>query len=480
MFGISLRRRDAADDGQAVNGHDHDQAKAPLSPWTEGSGVREIRHYRVSPKGRPDRGDRLSGALLVTAGVIISAALAGAAVVAYDAQMRFAAANLPADHAAVSAPIVAALPDAGWVAMALVALVAALRGRSSLRARIGVLIFFGLSLGAQLLYAAPTVPSILVAVIAPVSLAWMLETLIVEVRRWAAARTGLDVSETPILTALLAGAWRLLRGLVGLMLWGIRLLLDRRGTWGGVRDWVLDTAPLAPGRTRASLAAAAALEQAGAAERQAELTAARADELVAAERAEMAARLDQVEAQIKAERAQLQEAQRDLAERLAETERAARDEERTAAAEQLAELRTELTEVRADADQERDRLVATVEAVREAERARSRKALAAERAEMDLVVESLRLAREECNRLAELASVPTGKARLLALYDRLQGVDSRYGDLDQAAALARELYEQAGLRSEGTARSYLYEHIKSSKADQMSVQGGMIEAGSQS
>ncbi|MBB4920883.1 DUF2637 domain-containing protein [Streptosporangium saharense] len=484
MFNISLRRRNRADDGERpVNGHDHEIQ--PLTPWTGGDGVREIRHYRVSPRATANEagsdrkagpGGRLAGGLLVAAGVIIAAALVGAGYVSYEAQRKFAAAHLTDQaDADLAARIIAALPDAGWIAMALVALVAALLGRSSARARLGVVLFFALSLGAQLMYAPRTPEGILVAVIAPVALAWMLESLIVEVRRWAAARQGLDIAETPILTAVAGGLWRLLRGLVGLLLWGVRLLLDKRGTWGGVRDWVLDTAPLAPGRTRASMAAAAALEQAVSAEKQAELERAHAGELVERERTEMAARLDQMEAQVRAEREQLQEAQQDLDRRLAETEQAARAEVRAAADAEVADLQTALAEIRAEIHRERTRFAAEVSSVREAERAEARALADRMQADLDRAHRQLNAQREECARLAELASVPTGRARLIALYDRLQGVDSRYGDPAQAAALARELYEQAGLKSEGTARTYLYEHIKSGLTARMSVAGGIIE-----
>lgn len=421
MFNISLRRGGSAEPPPHVNGS-HPE-REPLAPWSPAEGVREIRHYKVSPRGASDEGrDRLSGGLLVGAGVIIAVALIGAGYVSYDAQRRFAVAHL-ADHSDTSARIIAALPDAGWIAMALVALVAALRGRSSLRARIGVLLFFGLSLGAQLMYAPATTAGRLVAIIAPISLAWMLETLIIEVRRWAAARRSLDVDETPILTGVLLGAGRALRGLVGLALWMIRLLLDRRGTWGGVRDWVLDTAPLAPGRTRASLTAAAALKQATSAEQIAQQA-----------RDEATRQVAEITAAVEGERAE-------LAERIAETERTAREAEREQAAAALAELRAALHAARDEAER-----------------------LEAER-----------------QRLAALAAVPTGRARLIALYERLrEAKDPRYMDRAAAAEVARELYEAAGLRSEGTARTYLYDHIKAAPAAEMSPAGGMIEARSTS
>jgi hypothetical protein len=215
------------------------------APWSEPEdGVREVRVYGVGAERR----DLLSGGLLWSAGAIITAALGGAAYVAYQSQRVFAFAHNHHDlHRAV---ITAALPDAGWVSMALVALVAALRGRSSARARAGVLVFFTMSLGAQVLYAPADVGGWLVAVIAPVTLAWMLESFVVEVRRWAGARRpGLDLDETPILSGVVRAAGRTVRTTGRLGLWCVRLAVDFRGTRNGLKTWVLETAPIAPGRT---------------------------------------------------------------------------------------------------------------------------------------------------------------------------------------------------------------------------------------
>ena len=272
MSKFSLKRLLGRDDPvPTINGVIHpDKTEIdPLTPWSADQSVREIRTV-VRPKGRAGapKKDRLPGRLLGFAGVIIFAALVGAGIVAYEAQRLFALDHNHTGEAITQADelraiIIAGLPDAGWVAMALVALVAALRGQSSLRARVGVLIFFGLSLGAQVLYAPKSPEGVLVAVIAPITMAWMLETFIVEVRRWAMSRRNIDaLDETPILTGVLLALVRLVRGVLGLIMWLIRLLFDARGTWKGVRGWVLETAPMAPGRTLAGIRAAEALAQA--------------------------------------------------------------------------------------------------------------------------------------------------------------------------------------------------------------------------
>lgn len=217
--------------------------RAPGDPWTNPATVREVRHYGVRPG---QRADRLSGSLLWLSGLTIAASLGGAAYVAYTAQRAFAFAHDYGDWG--RALVLAGLPDAGWISMSAVALVAALRGRSSMRARAGVLLFFGLSLAAQLAYAPHDPGGYLVAVIAPITLAWMLESFVVELRRWSAHHLGVQIAETPILSALAVTAKAIILAAGGVALWGLRLGLDPRGTGGGLRRWVLETAPVAPGR----------------------------------------------------------------------------------------------------------------------------------------------------------------------------------------------------------------------------------------
>jgi hypothetical protein len=363
----------------------------PLAPWARREdGVREVRHYGVRPGGERDV---LSGSLLSLAGLVITAALAGAGYVAYDAQRLFALANDHGDH--VRAAIIGALPDAGWASMALVALVAALRGRSSIRARVGVLIFFGLSLGAQLLYAPHTPGGYLVAMIAPTTLAWCLESFVVEVRRWVSARRGLALEEAPVLTGVLRIAVAIPRSAVGLLMWVVRLCFDGKGTWGGVRDWVLDEAPIAPGRTASSLRAEAAVAEAGSAGKVAQTLAAEAATQVERERAEAARLVGEA---------------RDLA-------------------------RAEVERVRHDA-----RLGADAAAARSGELA----------AELDQL-------RQQYDQV--LGAATSKARLIAAYEQLGRAGDPRYGDRERVGEVARELYAAAGLRSDGTARAYLGEYL---------------------
>ncbi|RSN51121.1 DUF2637 domain-containing protein [Actinomadura sp. WAC 06369] len=484
---FSRGERRAAGGPYMVNGGEVE----PLAPWGPGTdGVREIRHYSARPAGAKstDKGGRdvLTGSLLWVASLVIAAALVGAGYVAYESQRLFALAHNGGDE--LRAAITAALPDAGWVAMAVIALVAALRGRSSLRARTGVLIFFALSLGAQVMYAERTAEGILVAVIAPIALAWMLESLVVEVRRWAAERRGLDLDESPILTGLLRGLVAIplvtARFAARLTLWWVRLAFDRRGTWRGVRDWVLDEAPLAPGRTAASLRAQKAIAQAGdaqaeaqrvmaAAQEEAEKIKAAARDEAEQARAQAAAEIEQAraDARARAEQAQAQaeaEVERTRAAAQAEIERAAaaaaeQVDARTASADeqirraqQEAEARIAQARAKADTAVEQTRAEARAAVERANENAED---VARQYRVLSAALESLRAEHDL------LLRTSSGKARLIALYERLrQTGDPRCGDRDYVAELARELYERAGLASEGTARNYLYEHVSGGTA----------------
>jgi hypothetical protein len=425
----------------------------PLDPWAPASeGVREIRHYRVRPerrekKEKEDR-DLLSGGLLWVAGLIIAVSLTGAGYVAYESQRLFALAHNHGDG--LRAAITGALPDAGWASMAIVALVAALRGRSSARARVGVVVFFGLSLGAQLMYAPRTIEGYLVAIIAPVTLAWMLESFVVEVRRWAGKRRGLELDETPVLSTILGALIGVPRTFGRLTLWWIRLFLDRKGTWSGARQWVLDEAPIAPGRTAASMRAVAALEQAGSVERAAEQ--ARAEALAEVERIREQAS-EQVDATLQQTEQLVGTARADAAEQVQLAEQHA--------AQQLEQMRqtaeAQLQQVRQECTQQVRRRDQAIEDIRQ----EANEKLARMQQQNGQLAGDLDRLRAEYDRVIGAA---TSKTRLIAAYERLGAAgDPRWMDRDRAGEVARELFGAAGLSSEGTARAYLYDYIDGAK-----------------
>src|SRR5688572_24418771 len=94
ILGLTKRANaDASPVPAMVNGGE----VVPGAPWAAEPGVREIRHMGYSMKHRGDGKaggrDVLSGGLLWVAGVVIAAALGGAAYVAYEAQRLFSLAH---------------------------------------------------------------------------------------------------------------------------------------------------------------------------------------------------------------------------------------------------------------------------------------------------------------------------------------------------------------------------------------------------
>jgi hypothetical protein len=470
MLGILKGLTGRAGRGAPVNGHEFAKNSPPA--WSNEPGVRETRVYKVNMRGRKDRdknGERIAGKLLGIAGLIIFGALVGSGFVAYEAQRLYALAH---NHTGAQttadvwrAAIIGGLPDAGWVAMALVALVAALRGQSSLRARIGVIMFFALSLGAQVLYAPKGIDGLLVAVIAPLTMAWMLETFIVEVRRWAGARRGLEMAETPILTGVLLTVVRIVRGLAGLLLWFVRLAFDRSGTWSGVRSWILDTAPLAPGRTLASQRAAEALELAEGAT----LTTRQVQQQAAADRLALAAQAEhdrqaaeQLLAQVKQEAAeQVAQAEQEAAEQVAQVKQEAARAVAQAHTEAERRVRA-LTETTANAElrqadllHQRESELAKVTSERDRALVGAQRA---QRAESD--VRQVRAQLDETRRVFDLLCRYAGARGVLrAHYEALNlAGDQRYGDREAMPDLARDWAPKVGI-TEQTARRYLMEHI---------------------
>ena len=260
-------------------------------------GVREIHHYgpgigrprpnvHRAPEDTAPVSDRISAGSLVVAGILIALGILGGIGVVYDAQFQFALLHNHENKAA--AHIQAAVPELVWIAMALVGLSQALRGRKSARVTSHILLFFSLSMGAQLMYAMPNPGGYLVAVITPLALAILLETFIDGVYRWAKARDGELPEERSILatvgkvlrripklfwllpTALLVGfildfhgtaqgtravllavvPWAWLVLLAYPLAWLIRLWLDQESTKTGLADWLKDHIPYAPGRTK--------------------------------------------------------------------------------------------------------------------------------------------------------------------------------------------------------------------------------------
>jgi hypothetical protein len=418
--------------------------------------------------------DRVAAVALWVAGIVIVGVIIGGAVVVYDAQFKFAF-----DHNGGNkdvAHIQAAIPDLVWVAMSALGLAQALRGRSSLRATSSIFVFFGLSMGAQLLHAEQTPEGYLVAAITPLALALMLEALLHGVRHWALARDGQDTPTTPLLVRVFVG---LLRALVLPLAWLLRLLLDPKRTAGGMRDWLLDVTPYAPGRTLAQDKALQALEQAGSAEEIAERVKVESAKEIAAVRAaeekrteEARARAEQQVQEIKEQAArQIKEATDRLTSRADEAVAAEvqRREElesehqaaRAALEKEIQGLRTKLEQELAQARQQQESALSE-------QRQRHDRELVDMRARLERNQRALNEARDDVERYSEelrtMMGSLSGRNQVTYLYDRMRREgDHRHGRPEYVSEIADELIRQGvSVESTATVARYLREALAES------------------
>jgi hypothetical protein len=192
----------------------------------------------VPPRGPGDR----SGLWLrnATAGLCVLAA--AAATVSFTAQFRMVDA---ARHLPVVAALEATIPDAAALVFACLGIALALHGRRALRARALNLASVGASVFMNAIAAAPGWRNLAIWAMPPIAYALASDTLIGVVRAWTLARH-------QQLTAALAGEETTPLAVIGgLILWLLRLGLAPASTLAGIRAWVLEECPVAPGRRAA-------------------------------------------------------------------------------------------------------------------------------------------------------------------------------------------------------------------------------------
>lgn len=171
------------------------------------------------------------------AGLIV---LAGAAAaVSFTAQytMVFAARRLP-----VIAGLEAAIPDAAALVFASLGIALALQGRRAIRARILNVAAVGTSVFMNTLAAAPGWRSLAIWAMPPVACALASDTLIGVVRALTLER------HKSLVAALADEEVTPLAVVGGLVLWLLCLTLASASTLRGLRAWVLQECPVAPGR----------------------------------------------------------------------------------------------------------------------------------------------------------------------------------------------------------------------------------------
>jgi hypothetical protein len=164
---------------------------------------------------------------------------AAAAAVSFTAQYRlvYAARHLP-----LVAALEAAIPDAAALVFACLGVALALYGRHAVRARVLNVASAGASVFMNVIAAAPGWRDLAVWTMPPAAYALASDTLIGVVRAWVIARhqqldTGLAADDVTLLAV--AG---------GLLLWLLRLSMAPASTLAGLRTWVLEECPVAPGR----------------------------------------------------------------------------------------------------------------------------------------------------------------------------------------------------------------------------------------
>lgn len=142
----------------------------------------------------------------------------------------------------------AAIPDAAALVFACLGIALALYGRRALRARALNVASVGASVFMNVIAATPGWRSLAVWAMPPVAYALASDTLIGVIRSWVIAR------HQHLNVRLAADEVTPLAVVGGLLLWLLRLSLAPSSTLAGLRSWVLEECPVAPGR-RAALPA---------------------------------------------------------------------------------------------------------------------------------------------------------------------------------------------------------------------------------
>ncbi len=193
--------------------------------------------HRLGPGARRRPHDR-SGAWLGMAAAGLAVLAGAAATVSFSAQYQMVHA---ARGVVAVAALEAAIPDTAALIFASLGIALALHGRRAVRSRLLNLASIGTSVVMNVLAAAPGWRDLAIWALPPVAYALASDTLISVVRATAIARHQVArqvAADEPTPLALIGG----------LLLWLIRLALAPASTLRGLRAWVLDECPVAPGR----------------------------------------------------------------------------------------------------------------------------------------------------------------------------------------------------------------------------------------
>jgi hypothetical protein len=199
----------------------------------------------VTTVERQEPNARRSGTWLIWGSVALLAALAGVCFyVSYAAQFWFV---YGIKRIVAVANAEAVIPDAGMLICAMLALAMAVRGRSAKVARAAVVGFAALS--AVMNYQAAdssSAHSIIVYVMPPVAFAVCTDLVVSVVRRFY---YGIEEGSPWIAIGRFLGAAVRVAGMI--LMYALRLLLAWSETWAGLRQMVLDAAPVPAARITA-------------------------------------------------------------------------------------------------------------------------------------------------------------------------------------------------------------------------------------
>lgn len=199
------------------------------------NGVRMVNLTLRGPGGKKDRAATWLRNAMIALGLLAAAA----AVVSFAAQYRMVWA---ARHLAAVAALEAGMPDAAALVFASLGIALALHGKRAIRARVlnvGAVIT---SIGMNAIAAGPGWRDFAIWIMPPIAYALASDTAIGVVRAYTLARqraferTLADEEATPLAVV------------GGVLLWLLRLAVAPCSTLGGLRRWVVEECPVAPGR----------------------------------------------------------------------------------------------------------------------------------------------------------------------------------------------------------------------------------------
>jgi hypothetical protein len=226
--------------GGDINGHDLVAGHANRNGLTL---LTTPHRWQWRPRGergprRPADGSRLINTALVLLFVLAD----GLLVVSYAAQYAY---TLAERHQNIAAAIEAGALDVGMIIFSLLALGLARKGQS---AKVERALVVACAAGSSLMNFAPANSaswrSVLVWIMPPIFLAVVVDRCVRTVQRHVLASTAHETDSRSPWAVLGLAAYRTARFTVLAALYSLRFVIDRSGTWTGVRQAIINATPL--------------------------------------------------------------------------------------------------------------------------------------------------------------------------------------------------------------------------------------------